>query len=451
MATNETIESFPIFNPDTATETPGHSAAVGRTVAAIGAPDSLGGAGSLAIYCYSDALNAWGYVGVLTGARTSGAEAVRSVGSSCLAFGDTIVVGAKGDEQTPGRVFVLKPSYGSWSYGSVAAMAELGRRDPAKGDGFGASLARCTDGEIDYIAVGAPNAAPPAGKPGIGQVFVFKGLESSKAPWSSSPILSPAGGAGDRFGETVALDFADGKVILVVGAPGANEQGAVFVAVAGEDGAFEFGDPLGPSFPGAAEDFKTTEFGASVALGGAVLAVGAPNDPNPAAQIESTGSVWVYEWVAGTFVAGTALYGPAQGAKFGASVAIGAADSGGSLFVGAPGSNAGEAFRYAAGKGGDGKVSFTPEGQYAPIIGKPGDRFGAAVSTSASPLGTWAFVGAPGNPKGGQDGGGYLFVEGEKKPVWMDPPDISVTQVRWGGQPLDNWKKYTPQITRYLS
>src|SRR5579859_4947598 len=113
MSINESIEYFPVFDPETTNDSPGLSAAVGSGIAAIGAPEALGGAGAVVLYFYSAARNGWGYVGVLMGSKISGSEQVRALGSSCVAFGDTVIVGAQGAADTPGRVFVLSPSYGA--------------------------------------------------------------------------------------------------------------------------------------------------------------------------------------------------------------------------------------------------------------------------------------------------------------------------------------------------
>ena len=219
--------------PSPATIRPAVSVAIGSGVAALGVPNALGGAGAVVLYFYSEAKNAWGYVGVLTGSKIAGSEQVRALGSSCVAFGNTVVVGAQGDAQTPGRVFVLSPPYGAWSYTAIPVVAELAHREPAKGDMFGASIAHCFDGTDHYIAVGAPGPGAPRGRSGAGQVFIFRGLEASSTPWSTSPIANPnpAGAATDQFGASVAINPSgdgsggwDGTLTLAVGAPGANER-----------------------------------------------------------------------------------------------------------------------------------------------------------------------------------------------------------------------------------
>src|ERR1700722_8660535 len=265
MSINESIEYFPIFDPETTADSPGLSAAIGSGIAAVGSPDALGGAGAVVLYFYSAAQNGWGYVGVLAGSKIGGAGEVRALGSACVAFGDTVIIGAQGDASTPGRVFVVSPPYGTWSYAAIPVVAELAPRDPARGDLFGASVAHCFDGTADYVAVGAPAAAPPRGASGSGQVHIFRGLDASTTPWSTQPIANPnpAGTATDLFGASIAINPSgdgsnqwDGTLTLAVGAPGANGgEGAVYVGRTTDKGSwptpFQLDQALTPRFSGA--------------------------------------------------------------------------------------------------------------------------------------------------------------------------------------------------------
>lgn len=211
-------------------------------------------------------------------------------------------------------------------------------------------------------------------------------------------------------------------------------------------------DPAGTTSPvGTGSGIsRTAGFGTSVALtGGSILAVGSPGDPNRSGA-DGAGSVWIYRDGDGTFVTGEdapELSGAAAGSAFGQAVAFSDTGSAGAshLLVGAPGSAAGGAFRYEVGD------TLSPSGEYAAITGKPGDRFGTAVAVSTCAVGSWGLVAAPGYAKAQQDGGGFLFVDGEPTPKWMDAPAVSTAlPVRWGAQPPDFWKKYTPEIPKYL-
>ena len=459
MPLHESIEYFPLFDVELGAAPPSASAAVGATVAAIGSPAALGGAGAVAIYCYSEARNAWGYVGVVTGSKETGPRGVRAMGSSVAAVGGTLIVGAQGDADTPGKVVVLTAPYGIWSYTTIPVITELQRDKPAPGDRFGASMAICRDGDDDYLAVGAPGAAPPPGVAGPGQVFIFKGHGASATLWSTTPIANPnpAGADTDGFGASLAVDvLADGSLVLAVGAPGAG-QGAAYVGRTAEKGTwpatFAFGPTLTPVFPvieDAEEPFQTSAFGTAVALmGSSILLVGAPEDPNFAEQIEGTGAVWIYKDAGGSFEPiEERLYGPVEGGKFGHSISVLRRNAGeeasGDLIVGAPGAAA--AYLCRRSPGGDG---LTRETTLVRISGKRPDGFGWSVAASEYQHGTWYFVVAPGGA--GVDSGAFLYADGDDRPTWMEIPRLtSNPPIRWGGVNHDWWKKFTPGIETYI-
>ena len=163
------------------------------------------------------------------------------------------------------------------------------------------------------------------------------------------------------------------------------------------------------------------------------------------------------------------LYGAAEGMFFGTSVAFpetwpsdgsGAANSypqAEHLVVGGPGPVEGEppsAFRYRNDlvDGVPAGVTFTPEAQFVSSGRQLGDRLGISVAASTYQHGAWCLVASPGDPKADEDGGGYLYADGDPGPTWMDTPALIVAPpLRWGGLPPDWWKKFTPQIEKYLS
>ena len=484
MSMIETLEYFPIFNRDPVEGAARVSVAIGSGIAAVGAPDALGGAGAVVMYCYVPETNAWGYVGMLAGSRVGGSRAVRSLGASCVAFGDTLLLGAPGDGDTPGQVFILSPPYGRWTYTALPVINGLAAREPTRGDQFGVSVAHCFDGTDDYIAVGAPGIAPPRGRTATGQAFIFRGLESSE-PWSSSPIMNPnpAGTEADRFGASIAINPSgdgsnhwDGTLTVAIGAPGADEgQGAVYVGRTSEPGkwptSFAFDEPLSPTFPDADEDFRTEGFGSAVALtGGATLAVGSPNDPNFDDMIEGTGAVWIFNYVDGSFVEGkTRLYGAQEGRNLGSSLAFPETipSDGGEerpalsqaqyLLVGAPGAVEGEpacAYVYLNDPESESPAgaTFTLEVQLTNSSRQLGDQFASAVAASEFQNGSWSLVGVAEDSGAGLVGGGYLYVHGEPAPSWMDTPTLLASSpLRWGGADVDAWRPFTPQVQKYLT
>lgn len=430
MPVNESLEYFPLYDVETGADKPRVTAAIGTHVAALGTPDAMAGAGAVTIYVYLEEENAWGYVGVFSGSKIGGSEQVRAVGSSVAAFGTTIIVGAEGERGTPGRTFVLEAPYGMWSYTAIPAVTELTYPGATREDGFGASVAYCTDGADDYFAVGATG--------GAGRVLVYKGLKSAPAV-----ISNPDAAATEdvRFGASVAISAADGVVSLAIGAPGARGgQGTVYAGSGADPGSIRLGPPIEPTF---ADDTQTGGFGTALALEGATLAVGSPGDPSPDGSATGAGSVWLYERSGDEFApTKTRLSGAVADTELGRAVAFGPAH----LLVGAPGVGTGEVLRYK--RSGE---DFEADEPLAPVTDRPGSRFGSAIAVLASAGGSRTLVGAPGAARPRQDGGGFIYVDGEPAPGWLAPPAlITEPPVRWGGLTPDWWTKYTPEIPKYL-
>lgn len=148
-------------------------------------------------------------------------------------------------------------------------------------------------------------------------------------------------------------------------------------------------------------------FGASVAVEGAVLAVGAPK------RREARGAVYVFERRAGRWeeVARLEARGGQPGDRFGQAVALQA----GLLAVGAPGSGAGRGQIHLFTRGAAGWI------EAGTLVAEPRDslgRFGSAIVMD----GEWAAVGAPGPLEGNLFGPGpqpvvgsvYLFRRGPR-------------------------------------
>lgn len=268
-------------------------------------------------------------------------------GTSVAIWGDTMALGAAredsssshGDEvnnsaQHSGAVRVFVRSGGTWT-----EQAYL-KADPlVAGDYFGASVAL----RGDLLVVGAPGASPIAETtPHGGCVYVFKRTGDT---WSRLHKLEAAdSGAQALFGQSLALDDRH----LVVGAPfessGTTLSGSIYVFERDGD---DFGSPRRVK---ASPTRSSGLFGWSVALGGEIAVVGAPQYNPLSSSSTSIGMAYAFNTEDWTQV--QELAPPASleiGATFGWTVDI----AGDTVAVGAPrarttnvGQSPGDAFVY---------------------------------------------------------------------------------------------------------
>jgi hypothetical protein len=338
---------------------------------AVGAPLDSDRAG--AVYIFTRDNRIWNQQAVLKASNAEGWQQYDSgissgdqFGSSVALLGDTLAVGAAGEsssatggeddnsEAGAGAVYVFTRTSGSWNQEAFlkASNAE-GNFDSGMGiltgDQFGSSIALSGD----TLAVGANFQG------GSGAVYVFI---HANGIWKQEAFL-------ESVGAFVAVSGDD----LAVGAPsrsGSNGGGAVSVFTRSSgtwtqqahlkapDGGiteypkdFSCGSFIPPD--GFSIQFGDN-FGASVALSGETLVVGAPNESSSATGGEAdnsaifAGAVYVFTRTSGTWSqelflkasnadggctwSGTGIptYG---GDTFGQSVAL----SGGAIAVGAPG------------------------------------------------------------------------------------------------------------------
>jgi len=228
--------------------------------------------------------------------------------------GDTIVVGAPGDANWTGAVYVFDRPAAGWT--DMTETAKLVAGDLTAGDVLGCSV------DIDAGVVVAAARAQAGGR---GAVYVF---------------AEPAGGWADATGETAKLTVSDGAAsdlfgrdvavsgdAILVGADrvdaGATDTGAAYVyvkpatgwATATEDARLVASDRAG-------ED----EFGIAVALNGDVAVVGAHRCEG-AAAIESAGAAYVFVkpaagWKNATETAELTASDPSAYAGMGIDVAV---------------------------------------------------------------------------------------------------------------------------------
>ena len=232
-------------------------------------------------------------------------------GESVAIDRDTVVVGARGDNNVTGAVYVFRTTDGGASYGQVT---KLTAADAAAGDFFGHSVA--IDGDTVVVGARGDNNV-------TGAVYVFRASDGEQL----AKLTATDGAAGDHFGHSVAID---GDTV-VVGARGVNSvTGAAYVFHT-TDGWDTHTEIKLTASDGASEDL----FGQSVAIDGAAgaVVVGA----SQSRKTGGTGAAYVFRTTDGG-----ATYGQlakltaadaAAGDGFGWSVAI---DSG-TIVVGAYG------------------------------------------------------------------------------------------------------------------
>jgi FG-GAP repeat len=292
------------------------------------------------------------------------------LGDSVALSGTTAVVGAQGENSFTGAAYVFVTDGATWTQ-----QARLAASDGTSDSDFGWSVAMSGN----TVVVGAPHAPLVLGQRGhAGAAYVFA---RSGTTWSQQAKLTASDAStGSDFGRSVAIDR--GTVVVGEDEKGAYLIGAAYVFVRSH-GLWSQQAQLTPS-----DTSGTITFGFSVAVSGATVAVGAPN--------EGTAYVFAFD---GTTWLRQAELGPSAGATgthFGASVAI----SGTTMAVGAPleSSNAGAVYAFVT----DG-TSWTQQAELTAPGGAP-SYFGQSVAIS----GTTALVGA--NLDNSFTGAAYVLV-----------------------------------------
>ena len=221
-------------------------------------------------------------------------QADDSFGWSVALHGDTLVVGAWLEDGGPGDplsgagaayVFERGPA-GAWS-----EVAKLSASDAQESDQFGYSVA--VDGDTLVVGAEGENGGPGDPLSGAGAAYVFE--RGPAGAWTQTAKLQASDlQAEDRFGYRVAMDGDT----LVVGAfeedggPGnpAPNAGAAYVFDRGPAGAWTQTAKL------QADDHQAEDrFGWSVALHGDTLVVGAGHeDGGPGDPVLNAGAAYVF-------------------------------------------------------------------------------------------------------------------------------------------------------------
>lgn len=284
-------------------------------------------------------------------------------GGAVALSGDTLIVGAPIKNNYTGAAYIFKCFGGVWSF-----QAEIANPDGNTFSWFGNSVA--IDG--DRVLIGAPSD-----NDATGAAYVFT---SSHGTWTEEAKLVPSDSVdANYFGNAVALWCGT----AVVGAPFEGDspsRGAAYIFV--RSGSAWTQQAELTASDAAAGDY----FGASLAVLGGTLAVGAPlND-------SATGAAYIFTESGAGWSQQTKLIGSnaAIDARFGAAVAL----SNDRVMAG----GAGTVYVFARFGDGWGQIA-----ELTPSNATPGDAFGNAIAVNGAEV----LVGAWGTNS--STGAAYLF------------------------------------------
>ncbi|MDD4308201.1 MAG: FG-GAP repeat protein, partial [Thermoplasmata archaeon] len=241
----------------------GASVAVSGDTIVVGAYGDDGGRGSAYVFTRNNGgADYWGQVEKLT--ATDGA-ASDLFGASVAVSGDTILVGAYGDDGSQGSAYVFTRNSGGADY--WGQVKKLTAKDGTNNDLFGASVA--ISGDI--IIVGAFGDDVVGSDQG--SAYVFTRNNGSAENWGMIKKLTASdGGADDYFGASVSVS---GDTVTVGAYGDDSGQGSVYVFTRNNGGADYWGQVKKlNAADGAADDW----FGASVSVSGDTIVVGSYGD-----------------------------------------------------------------------------------------------------------------------------------------------------------------------------
>jgi uncharacterized repeat protein (TIGR01451 family) len=361
----------------------GASVAVDVDTAVVGAPgddDPVAGDGTGAAYVYVRVGAAWVLQQKITALDRAPDD---NFGASVAISGETIVVGAPGDDDTvagadAGSAYVFRRTNGVWS-----EMGKLVAPDLMASDAFGAAVAVFGGTAL----IGAPNGDSGVADSGSAYVFVFDPAAATVPTFQAELTASDAAG-GDEFGSAVSIDGES----AVVGAWDNDGSGSAYVFVR-DVTVWTEQEKLTASDATAGD-----EFGRSVGISGDTVVIGAPGDDD---QNGNSGSAYMFVRYDTSWSELEEVYAqnPSNNDHFGASVGI----SSDTVLVGAPDDSGsqGEVFVFAR-LG----VEWPRIMRIRASDGDGGDEFGAAVAISGGSLA----VGAPlDDDLVADQGGAYLF------------------------------------------
>ncbi|HSF16332.1 MAG TPA: PKD domain-containing protein [Vicinamibacteria bacterium] len=379
----------------------GNSVAISGDTIVVGAiGDDIGeNIGQGSAYVFVKGPTGWADMTQAAKLTASDGSEAHEFGTSVAIDGDTVVVGARHHQAFgAGSAYVfVKPASGWGSGGDTVEDAILLASDAVVGDQFGISVGISGD----TVVVGAYFDDGPGGvDQGSAYVFVEPvGGWTYHTLMETAKLTASDGAAQDRFGKWVAID---GDTVVVganlddVGANANQGSAYVFVKPGGGWATTSSFDAKLTASDGLANDL----FGWSVAVSGEGIVVGAIQDAPPT----NGGSAYVFVTPAGGWSgslhqsAKLTASDAASGAFFGRSVA-----ASGSRIAVASSKDAGSVYVFDEPAGGwSGTLTQTEKLSAAPLA--------TAAATSVATSGSTIVAGAPGysNPNGNQ-GVAYVF------------------------------------------
>lgn len=384
----------------------GYSVAMSGSSLIVGAnKDDDGGSSSGSAYLFVRSGTSWSQQAKLV---ASDPEAFDNFGSSVGISGDSVVVGAYGDDDeggNTGSAYVFVRSGSSWSQ-----QAKFIASNAAQGDSFGTSVA--ISGES--VIAGAPGDDDGGSSSGSAYVFVRSG-----SSWSEQRKLYISDAeAGDRFGYSVAISGDTAVVGSYFDDDGGSSSGSAYVFL--RDGNSWAQQAKLTASDAAASDF----FGYAVSISDESIVVGAYGDDDGGSL---TGSAYVYVRSGATWSEQFKLNpsDAAVGDRFGNAVAI----SGDSVVVGAyfdddAGSSSGSAYVFV--RSGS---SWSQQFKLVASDEAAGDWFGYSVAISGDSI----VVGAFNNDDAGSaSGSAYVYFRSGSS--WSQQEKLTASDAAFGDQ-----------------
>ncbi|MGL5019246.1 MAG: FG-GAP repeat protein [Luteolibacter sp.] len=358
----------------------------GETVVVGVSRDDFGSANdSGSAYVFKRSGSNWSLQAELT---ASDAATEDYFGDSVSVSGDTVIVGAHGDDDgggSSGSAYVYTRSGGVWSQ-----QAKLTASDAAVGDRFGNSVSVSGD----TVIVGA--YLDDDGGENSGSAYVFT---RSGSTWSQQSKLTASDGApSDLFGDSVSVS---GDTV-VAGARGDDGDGDIFDSSGSAYVFTRSGNIWIQQVKLTASDAAWGDyFGATVSVSGNTVVVGAFGDDEADSD---SGSAYVFTRSDSTWSQQAKLTPPdaTQGDWFGISVSV----SGDTLAVGASGDSSVGRYTGSAHVFTRSGSTWTQQSKLTASDAAVNDRFGISVSVS----GDTVVVGADRDGDGGSgSGSAYVF------------------------------------------